>query len=260
MKFSPEIIAKKLARKRPRRFGLPSCFEGELLAESSTANIYRDRWKFTLSEYQNWWFGSKEILHSVTWMGVPARKSPLDLWIYQEILHEKKPDVIIEIGSLLGGTSLFLAHICDLMGHGQIISIDLNHQYCQVSHPRITLVTGNSSESEVTSSVKALCEGRVTMVIHDGDHHSEQVLKDLKVYGELVTVGQYLIVEDGVVDIFGNLEHSIGTKWGQTYSKGGPLEAVRQYLLETPSQFTVDETKERFLITASPRGYLLRQH
>lgn len=97
------------------------------------------------------------------------------------------------------------------------------------------------------------------MVIHDGDHHFEQVLRDLNVYGELVTVGQYLIVEDGVVDIFGNLEHSVGTKWGRTYSKGGPLKAVGQFLAQTPSQFTVDDTKERFLITASPQGYLLRK-
>src|SRR5688500_14595071 len=33
------------------------------------------------------------------WLGVPTRKCPLDLWIYQEILHEVRPDIIVETGT-----------------------------------------------------------------------------------------------------------------------------------------------------------------
>ena len=36
---------------------------------------------------------------NMRWMGVPIWQHPLDCWIYQEILHEVKPDVVVEIGS-----------------------------------------------------------------------------------------------------------------------------------------------------------------
>ena len=48
------------------------------------------------------------------WLGVRAQKCPLDLWIYQEILWEMKPDLIIECGTAHGGSALFLASICDI--------------------------------------------------------------------------------------------------------------------------------------------------
>ena len=32
------------------------------------------------------------------WLGTPALKCPLDLWVYQEIIQELRPDVIVETG------------------------------------------------------------------------------------------------------------------------------------------------------------------
>ena len=44
------------------------------------------------------------------WMGTPVMKVPLDLWIYQEILYELKPAVIVEAGTNRGGSALFSGH------------------------------------------------------------------------------------------------------------------------------------------------------
>jgi cephalosporin hydroxylase len=62
------------------------------------------------------------------WLGIPAQKLPMDLWIYQEIIYEIKPDVIIETGTECGGSALFLASICDLVQNGKVISIDVAHR------------------------------------------------------------------------------------------------------------------------------------
>ena len=59
-------------------------------------------------------------------MGVRAIKNPFDCWIYQEIITEIRPDVIVEIGSAAGGSTLYLAHLLDLLGHGSVVSIDIN--------------------------------------------------------------------------------------------------------------------------------------
>ena len=47
--------------------------------------------------------------------GVPVIKNPLDLWVYQEILYEVKPAVIIETGTFAGGSALYLADLCAAM-------------------------------------------------------------------------------------------------------------------------------------------------
>src|SRR5947207_8322732 len=67
------------------------------------------------------WFNTK-------WFGVLVQKCPFDAWIYQEIIYEQKPDYIIETGTLLGGSASFMASICDVMGHGQVITIDIEDE------------------------------------------------------------------------------------------------------------------------------------
>src|SRR3712207_4671527 len=91
------------------------------------------------------------------WMGVPAWKCPLDMWIYQEILFETKPGFVIETGTAHGGSALFLAHMCDLLGKGRIVTIDIEEKPDRPSHDRITYLEG-SSTSEIG---RASCRERV---------------------------------------------------------------------------------------------------
>src|SRR5947207_1018942 len=58
------------------------------------------------------------VFDKVHWMGVRALKNPLDCWIYQEIIWETKPEVLIEIGSLHGGSTMFFCHLFDIIGSG----------------------------------------------------------------------------------------------------------------------------------------------
>lgn len=70
------------------------------------------------------------------------------------------------------------------------------------------------------------------------------VLEDLRNYGPLVAPGSYLIVEDGVTDFLGGVP--------------GPVTAIAHFLQESP-EFEVDESRERFLFTYNPRGFLRRR-
>lgn len=55
------------------------------------------------------------LFDKCSWMGSRALKNPFDSWIYQEILHEVKPEIVVEIGSNEGGSTLLLAQLLDLM-------------------------------------------------------------------------------------------------------------------------------------------------
>lgn len=195
---------------------------------------------------------SDVLFERCTWMGVKAWKNPMDAWIYQEIIHEVGPDVIVEIGSASGGSTLYLAHLLELIGNGVVVSVDVDRSTFVAEHPRIVTVTGPSSAAGTLDRVSELCRGQRCLVIHDADHTKEQVLVDLHAYAPLVSVGSYLVVEDGIVDLFHPWEHL-----GVTYE--GPLSAIEEFL-RTPNEleFEVDSDRERYVLTANPRGFLRR--
>ena len=83
--------------------------------------------KFIVNQFHQLFYGSYTLDRPWThtsWLGVPALKCSLDLWIYQEILCDVRPDRIIESGTFRGGTALFLASVCDQIGQGAVLSID----------------------------------------------------------------------------------------------------------------------------------------
>jgi cephalosporin hydroxylase len=185
-----------------------------------------------------------------TWMGIPAFKNPLDSWIYQEIVHEVRPEVIIEIGSAHGGSTLYFAHLLDLIGSGIVISIDIDRSSFCAEHPRIVTLTGDSSSPEILAAARTLCQDRRVLAILDGDHTQQQVLHDLQAYAPLVSIGSYFIVEDGIIDLF-RPSDSIGS------IHGGPLAATREFLRHN-RQFVCDRRRERYILTYNPQGFLKR--
>lgn len=180
---------------------------------------------------------------SATYCGLPIKKNPLDLWVFQEIVWQRKPEVIVELGAWQGASSLFLAHVMDRLGRGQVVACDINSQPFRATHPRIRTVFGDLANPGTISDIQNLVRNRECMVIHDADHRSEAVLRDIRNLAPLVTKGQYLIVEDGIIDV-----------WG----KGpGPLDAINQFM-EGNEDFSIDMSRERYGITWNPGGYLER--
>ncbi len=80
---------------------------------------------------------STETWGNTSWLGAPTQKCPLDLWIYQEIIAETRPDLIVETGTAAGGSALFLASVCELLGAGRVITIDVAAADERPSHDRV---------------------------------------------------------------------------------------------------------------------------
>jgi cephalosporin hydroxylase len=182
-----------------------------------------------------------------TWLGSQALKNPLDLWVYQEIMAETRPEVVVETGTYRGGSAHFLASICDLLGAGEVVSIDiepLREDYPQ--HPRVTYLAGRSStDADVLAEVRERVDGRRTLIVLDSDHSQTHVEAELDAYAPLVPVGCYLIVEDSNI---GQIRKDL---------MPGPLQAIESFLART-SDFEVDREREKFLLTFNPSGYLRR--
>jgi cephalosporin hydroxylase len=192
------------------------------------------------------------VFEKVQWMGVQALKNPLDCWIYQEILWEVRPEVVVEIGSFAGGSTLYFCHLCDLIGQGLVVSLDADRSHFQVQHLRLVEITGDCWEPAVTARVAALCAGKRTMVVHDAEHTQDAVLRALRLYADFVSPGSYFIVEDGIVDVF---DPRVSPQLG--WDRPGPLAAIREFLRED-KRFVIDKSRERYLITYNPCGFLRR--
>ena len=196
--------------------------------------------------YESEAFG--ETWNNTTFLGVRITKCPLDMWIYQEIIFELRPDLVIETGTCYGGSALYIASLVDLVNHGKIVTIDIEEKESRPEHERITYITGSSTADGTLQKLNQELNGCSSiMVILDSDHKKDHVLKELAIYSKLVTVGNYLIVEDTNVN-----GHPVLPDHGP-----GPMEAVDEFL-ETNKRFKADTAKEKLLMTYNPKGYLRR--
>jgi cephalosporin hydroxylase len=199
-----------------------------------------------IDEFHRRYYDGKVWFHDTAWLGVPTQKCPLDLWVYQQMLYELRPDLIIETGTYNGGSAMFLGSMCDLVGSGRVVSIDIAPQEPLPSHPRVEFVTSSSTAPEIVERMAAEAAAASTvLVILDSDHSYGHVRDELEAYHPMVTSGSYLVVEDTNVN-----GHPVLPEFGP-----GPMEAVDEFLPSHP-EFSIDERCERFMLTFNPRGFL----
>jgi cephalosporin hydroxylase len=223
--------------------------KGKISERPLRRKYYQKRFEMTLRQWLI--YHQREIVfNQVTWMGTPTFKNILDAWIYQEIIYEIQPDVIVEIGSKYGGSTKYFANLLDILGKGMVISIDIDRSAYNLVHKRVRLLTGNSSDPKILSKVECLCRGRTVMVIQDGDHRRKQALEDLENYSKYVSLNSYFIMEDGIVDLYHHGD-------GLGFQDEGPLAAIEDFLSRN-SNFVIDSLRERYILTYNPNGFLKR--
>ncbi len=205
--------------------------------------------KEVIDAFHRWYHGQDErTWNNSFWFGVPAMKTPLDLWVFQEIIHETRPDVIVEMGTYKGGSAYFFASMFDLLGHGRVLTVDIEDYPGRPEHPRITYVLGDSTSESTAEIVRAsIGESEKVMVVLDSKHTKEHVLKELRLYADLVSNGNYLVVEDT------NLNgHPVMPYYGPAAK-----EAVDEFLIGD-KDFESDRSREKFGLTFQPGGWLKR--
>ncbi len=187
---------------------------------------------------------------AISWLGYPIWQNVLDLWTIQETIAAVRPGLLVECGTNRGGSSLFFAHLFDLMGRGEVVTVDIARLH-ELSHPRVTYLIGSSVAPEILEEVRrrAAAAAGPVMVILDSDHSRDHVRQELACYAPLVTPGSYCLVQDGVIDTLRPFRRD----------RPGPLPAIEEFLRST-TEFELDaERTDRFLITHHPKGWLRRK-
>jgi cephalosporin hydroxylase len=134
-----------------------------------------------------------------------------------------------------------------MVGKGKIVTVDITSKPRPV-HNRITYILGSSTSDKIFTTVNGYIQPNdKVMVILDSDHSKNHVTNEIVLYNKLVSIGNYLIVEDSNIN-----GHPVLPNFGP-----GPMEALEEFLKENKS-FIWDTTKEKFFLTQNPKGYLRR--
>ncbi|MEK9569211.1 MAG: cephalosporin hydroxylase family protein [Paracoccaceae bacterium] len=223
----------------------------------------------------------ENYVYNFSWLGRPIIQYPQDIVIIQELIHEVKPDLIVETGIAHGGSLMLSASMLalnEIMGGpknplvvGVDIDIRAHNREAIEKHPLykyIVMIGGSSTDEKVIAEITKLASKKETvMVFLDSNHSHEHVLQELNAYGGLVTKGSYCVVFDTFVEDMPNA-FVVNRPW----DKGNnPKTAIQEYLSflkkesekfdndEESVNFNIDyEIDNKLLISCNAGGFLKR--
>jgi cephalosporin hydroxylase len=201
-----------------------------------------------------------------SYAGVRLAKLPEDLRVYEHLIWASKPNVVIEIGTLGGGSALwFRDRLRTLAGYGQIarplvISIDLDVEAARQAlgavdpayEETIILRAGDVTDPGLPHEVETLLPTDARcLVVEDSAHVFETTMAALEGFARFVSTRGFFVVEDGSVD---HEEMRLRRDWPR-----GVLPAVRAWLQTAEGRkFRVRRDLEIYGITSHPEGFLQR--
>lgn len=172
------------------------------------------------------------------WMGGTMATCPLDLWVYQEIVHELAPELIVSTTA----SARYLAAICHLTGRGDVVWIGAEPGAAG-NQPRLREVTAPAGSAEALAQVVDLAADKASVFVVVGAGGDAVLAPEaLGRYAALVTQGSFLIVE---------ADASLPTS-------GDVAAAAVEEILRHDPGFVVDASREKFYLSFSRRGYLRR--
>ena len=185
---------------------------------------------------------------SFSWFGFQIWQLPDDVLRLQEAIVALKPDVIVETGVSRGGSSIFFATMCRLLGKGRVISLDITIPAALRERVEqspfadlITLIEGDSAAPEIVDRVrKQIGKDEKVFVFLDSDHSKAHVKRELDAYSGLVSPGSYIVATDGV------MESLTDTPWGKPeWVDDNPAAAAREFAATHP-EFVIRRPRALF--------------
>ena len=186
------------------------------------------------------------------WAGMQMSKLPMDIPIYSDLIAKAKPNLIVEIGTQRGSSSIMLAELASNTG-AKVVTIDITSPdedtLSEFKEKGVIFIQTDATEKNAYEEVvgkSGLEEKDITaLIIDDGSHREEHVLKSFKLFCPLVREKGFFIVEDG----FSN--------WMIQKKSHDALTAV-DTILEEENEFERYTVYDEFMLASAYQGILQR--
>lgn len=82
-------------------------------------------------QYHKWWYTFGPWRDDTKWGGITTHKLPTDMWLYQEILFDLRPSLVVEVGTRFGGSTSFFSDVM-MRVHGRddtnwrVLTVDID--------------------------------------------------------------------------------------------------------------------------------------
>ncbi|SCK25940.1 Cephalosporin hydroxylase [Streptomyces sp. ScaeMP-e48] len=216
---------------------------------------------------QYWKERERQHLRDV-YAGLRIKKFPEDLRMIEHLLWLSRTQVVIELGTHLGGSALWfrdrlrtLAAYARVPQDFRVVTVDLAqgraHDLLRGADPsyaeHIALVEGDIADPAVSDLVSShIPSGARCLVVEDTAHTYDTTYAALEHFSRFVPACGYFVVEDGIVDV---------PQLRPPGMDGGVVPAIRDWLTtDTGRRFRVRRDLERYGITCHPHGWLQRAH
>ncbi|NEQ05243.1 MAG: cephalosporin hydroxylase [Moorea sp. SIO4E2] len=177
-----------------------------------------------------------------TWKGIILNKGVTEIGIYPMLLWELKPQTIIEIGALNGGSAVWLADNLELFGiKGSVYSIDIDLSLLDKKardNLKVNFIEGDCNNLS-TVLPKTMLERlpHPWLVIEDAHVNVLGVVEYFHENG--LTTGDYLIVEDTNKLIWNSGNENWDDK--EEYEKGRQkMSNLRGWLFNHEDEYLID--------------------
>jgi len=175
--------------------------------------------------------------------------------------------VILETGVAHGGSLIFYASLCKMIGKGRVIGIDIEirpHNRAAIEahelFPFIALIEGSSTAPSTIEAAKQLIRpGESVLVLLDSNHTKAHVLGELEAYAPLVGEGSYIVATDGIMELVAGGPRT-QPDWPQNNPKAAALEFVArhpEFRIEQPA-WPFNESVLADNVTYWPSAWLKR--
>ena len=210
---------------------------------------------------------AEKYSHTFTWLGRPIIQLPEDIVRTQEVIYRVKPDVIIETGVAHGGSLVFYASLCKILGKGRVIGVDIDIRFhnreaieAHELAPYITLVRGSSTAPDIVKRVHDLVTpGERAFVVLDSNHAKNHVQDELAAYHDLVAPGSYIVAADGIMkDLHDVRRGKPDWTWNHPMAAAADFAAAHpEFVLEQPP-WLFSESRLKTNVTYWPGAWLRR--
>ena len=217
---------------------------------TETENVIKRLQKISLTDFWKWFiYGRETLQHGIKYANMYIGKFPMDILLYPTIISNSKPEVIVEIGTKLGGSAIFFSDMSE-----KVITVDINEppseSLDELKKRGIVFVKGDINSPQVIDKIIEVCKNKNCMVIDDGSHNEIDIYNAFLNLNHLVKKDGFYIIEDGITNriLLDDFPHQKNTQ---------PINAISKILSDFP-EFKLEEKYDRYLLTSTLKGVLKR--